>query len=135
MFRRLVVVPVLVAALCAFLSPPLFGQSKSDGDRLWREGDELREKAQSNEDLKRAVEKYEKALSIFRKFRDRRSEASVLNWLGNIFRNWGQCDKAVNYYERSLAIKREIKDRTGEGVALNNLGLVYSDWGQYDKAK
>ena len=55
MFRRLVVVLVLMAALCTSASSALWAQSKNDGHRLWREGIELQEKAQSDENLQKAV--------------------------------------------------------------------------------
>jgi len=135
MFSRIVLVPVIAAALCAFVPQPLCAQSKEEGERLWREAYELQKKAQSNEDLTKAVEKYEEALSIFRKVGDLKSEGSTLNNLGTVYWKWGNYDKAKECYEKDLAICREVKDRLGEGYTLNNLGLVYEGWGQYDKAK
>ena len=134
MFRVLSVVSAIVILRLLLGITPVMGQSKQDGIDLYREGDSLREKAQSVTDLKMAVEKYEQALRIFEAVKFDEGIAVVANNVGVIYSDWGKHDKAVHYYEKSLAIKRKLKDPGGEGRTLNNLGLVYSDWGQYDKA-
>jgi tetratricopeptide (TPR) repeat protein len=105
-----------------------------EGIKLFNEALVLRQTAKSNDDLEKAVERYEQAQKIFEKEGDQEKHAATLNNLGAVYWHWGQYDKAVEYYEKSLTICRELKDRKGEGQALNNLGAVYSDWGQYAKA-
>jgi len=66
MSKTITIISAMVFVLCLF-SSPLMGQSSADAIRLHKEADALREKARSNEDLKKAVQKYEEALGIFRK--------------------------------------------------------------------
>jgi len=135
MFRRFLVVSAVFVAMCALLSPStVMAQSKAEGIHLFKAADALREKAQTNADLRQAVQKYEQALKIFERVGSKQEIGVTANNLGIVFDDWGQYDKAVEYYEKSLAIKRELKDRKGEGQTLNNLGNVFADWGQYGKA-
>ncbi len=111
-----------------------WSQSKEDGMRLFDDAKKLREQAQSNDDLGKAVDKYRAALKIFEKVRFLKGIGFVCINLGNVFIDWGQYDKAVEYYEKSLAIFRELKDKKGEANSLLGLGNVFKEWGQYDKA-
>ena len=73
MSKTITIISAMVFVFC-LLSSPLMGQSSADAIRLHNEADALREKARSNEDLKKAVQKYEEALSIFRKVGDVKGE-------------------------------------------------------------
>lgn len=134
MFRRLVLIPALVVVLCALVSSPLLAQSKQEGIRLFNDAKALKDKAQSNADLQRAVQKYQQALAILERVGFKQGIGATANNLGNVFKDWGQYGTAVEYFEKSLAIRRELEDRKGEGQTLNNLGNVFENWGQYDKA-
>ena len=133
MSKTITIISAMVFVLC-LLSSPLMGQSIEDAKRLHKEAYALQEKARSNEDLKKAVQKYEEALSIFRKIGNVAGEGQTLGNLGNVYYGWGQYPKAVEYYDKSLQIFKKIGNVKGEGQCLNNLGLVYSDWGEYAKA-
>jgi len=135
MSGRIMILLLFIAVFLVFgLSTAAPAQTKEQGMRLFDEGKAFQERAQSNEDLQKAVEQYEQALRIFEKVNFQEGVGVVSNNLGLIFAHWGQYDKAVEYYEKSLVIKRELNDRQGEGSTLNNLGNVYKDWSQYDKA-
>ncbi len=133
MSKTITIISAMVFVLC-LLSSPLMGQSSADAIRLYNEAYDLEEKARSNEDLKKAVQKYEEALSIFRKIGDVEGEGSSLLNLGSVYGCWGQYAKAVEYYEKSLEIKRKIGDVKGEGSTLMGLGEVYRHLGEHDKA-
>ena len=104
MFKRIVPIALLVAGLCVLFAPPLMAQSQQDAIRLHKEAYALQEKARSNEDLKKAAEKFEEALTIYRKVGDSKNAALAYNSVGIIYASWGQYPKAVEYYENSLAI-------------------------------
>jgi tetratricopeptide (TPR) repeat protein len=130
MSKTITIISAMVLFLC-LLSSPSMGQSSADAIRLHKEAFALQEKPRSNEDLKKAVQKYEEALSIFRKIGNVKNEGTTLMNLGAVYSGWGQYPKAVEYYEKSLQIQRKVGDVKGEGMTLLNLGNVYKVWGQY----
>jgi tetratricopeptide (TPR) repeat protein len=128
---------VILATLCCVLivlSCSVWGQSRNDGVRLFNEAQRLWRSARSNEDLRTVVQRFEEALTIFRKVGEVRGAGDTLNNLGVIYEGWGQYSKAVECIERSLAIDRKIGDRRNEGQSLRNLGNIYSEWRQYSRA-
>ena len=134
MSKTITIISAVVLVLCLFSSPSM-GQSSADAIRLYNEANALSEKARSNEDLKKAVQKYEEALSIFRKVGNVKGEGQTLGNLGTVYRGWGQYPKAVEYYEKSLQIFKKIGDVKAEGATLLGLGNVYEGWGQYPKGR
>ncbi|MBM3302193.1 MAG: tetratricopeptide repeat protein, partial [Deltaproteobacteria bacterium] len=134
MFKRIILVPAIIAALCILASLPLLAQSQQDAIRLHQEADELREKAKSNEDLENALQKYEAALVIYQKVGDSENGGLAHNSVGLICAGWGQYAKAVEHYKESLELSRKLEDLKWEGQILNNLGVLYKDWGQYSEA-
>ncbi len=126
---------VTLLALAFAIVPSMgWAQSKQEGIRLFKAAHALQRKARSNEDLKKAVRKYEEALKIFEKEGFKKGIGPTANNLGMLYANWGKYAKAVEFYEKSLAIDLELKERRGQGRTLNNLGLVYARWGDYDRA-
>jgi tetratricopeptide (TPR) repeat protein/CHAT domain-containing protein len=134
MSKRIVLIPVVVVALCFFVSSSLMAQSKDDGDRLLQEGLELQGNARSKEDLEKALKKYEEALSIFRKAGDGINEGQTLKNLGNVYSNLRDPDKATAYYEEALKVARKAGHLATEGQVQNNLGNIYKDRRQYSQA-
>jgi tetratricopeptide (TPR) repeat protein len=134
MFKRTVLVPAIIAALCVLVAPPLVAQSNSAGDRLLQEGLQLYERSSSDEDLKKAAAKYEEALTIFRKTGNGINEAQTMRNLGNVHYSLRESDKAKKCYQEALKIARQIGHPPTEGQALNNLGNIYKDDKQYSKA-
>ena len=133
MSKTITIISAMVFVLC-LLSSPSMGQSSADAIRLYNEANALSDKARSNEDMKKAVQKYEEALRIFKKIGNVKGEGNTLTCLGLVYKDWGQYAKAVEYYEQSLQIARKIGDVKGEGQTLMNMGVVYYGWGQYAKA-
>jgi CHAT domain-containing protein/Tfp pilus assembly protein PilF len=83
---------------------------------------------------KESIEKYQKALSLYRRAGDRSGEAAALNYIGVIYRSLGEMQKALDKYNESLSIRRAIGDRRGEAESLNNIGLVHRVFGDVQKA-
>ena len=91
--------------------------------RSYSEGERLRveEKAES---LRRAIDKYEKALSLRREAGDRRQEALTLTAIGEVYGNLGERQKALGYYNSALPLLRGIGDGGEVATTLNYLGDV-----------
>ncbi len=109
-------------------------QTREDALRLHREAYAIRQKARSNEDLKKAVEKFEEALAIYLKVGDAKNAGRVYNSLGLVYKNWGQYDKAIEFYDKALAMSKQGPDPKVEGWVLNNLGEIQRETSQYAKA-
>jgi CHAT domain-containing protein/tetratricopeptide (TPR) repeat protein len=131
--RTITVIIASVIFLAAGLST-VAAQSRDEGVRIFNEAKKLQDTARSNEDLKKAVEKYEAALKIFEKVKDEKNLSAILNNLGLLFSNWGEHLKAWKCLEKSLAIARKVGDVMAEANALNNLGFVHMAWRENHKA-
>ncbi len=136
MLGRFVAVSAIIVAVSAVLSldGPATAQSKNDAMRLHKQAYVLQEKAQSNEDLKKALQNLEEALTIYGRVGDPKRSAYVYNSAGIIYFRLAQYDKAREYFDKSLELSRKIGEVNAEGLTLNNLGLLYSHWGQYAKS-
>ncbi len=84
--------------------------------------------------IEKAIQYYEKALSISREIGNRKNEGIWLGNLGLAYIDLGKIEKAIEFNEQSLSISREIGHRHGEGIYLGNLGLAYIDLGKIEKA-
>ena len=81
-----------------------------------------------------ALDKYEKALEISVKSRDKTNEIKWLSGLGTFYSRDGEYNKAFQYYEKALSLAREANDRDSESIQLNNIGALYLDLGEPGKA-
>lgn len=59
---------------------------------------------------------------------------TVLNYIGNIYREMGDVQEASRCYHESLARKRACGDKAGEAYPLSGLGNLYLDDGKYLRA-
>src|SRR5208283_4722068 len=98
-------------------------QSEKDGIAVFKEAEQLRTKARSKEDLEKAIEKYQKALEIFKRSNAEKWQGTALNNIGEVYRSLGQYQKGLEYYEKALAITQKVGDVNGEGITLNSIGL------------
>lgn len=133
----ILILAIIITANPVFFSSLLMAQSKSEGRRLFQEAVQLQKKAQSTDDMKRAVGKYEKALGIFEKVGELKGQLSAFNNLGIAYSDWGQYAKAVEYYEKGLEISTKLGGLglKQEGIVLNHLGNTYRHLGQFQKAE
>jgi tetratricopeptide (TPR) repeat protein len=107
--------------------------SRVMAERVYADGRllELQGKAES---LRKAIEKYEEALRLYRVAGDRRGEGDTLHQIGLIHSQIFENRKALDYYNQALPLWRAIDDRRGEARTLNNIGLVYESLGEKQKA-
>ena len=101
---------------------------------LFLQAEELKENANSIDDLKDALKKYDEALRVFETIGADYETGFTLIAMGWIYQSWGEYAKALDYYEKSLTLTRKIGEAQGEAATLNNIGLVYKLTGQYQKS-
>ncbi len=82
-----------------------------------------------------ALEKLEKAVSLFEKSNDLQGQATALFHIANITANeFGDEVKAVEFFEKALEIWRKIDDDAGKAICLMRLGRESSDKGEFEKS-
>lgn len=85
-------------------------------------------------ELGRAIEYYDKALSIAREVNDHRNAATWLGDLGLAYSALGDPRRAIQLYQQALVIVREIGNRRDEGSLLGSLGSAYYYLGNFQQA-
>ena len=104
--------------------------SKNQADKLIKEGLRLRDSLQ----LQAALKKFEEALSIARKNKNKAVEGKALNNIGNVYADLNQVQQAISYYQQGLDVAKAIKDSGLEARILSNIGLTYRDSGDSELA-
>lgn len=135
--KRVKVVAVLAVGLVVG-TLALYVICMIQGRRLHYEASKLERTAQTYDDLKLAVEKYEKALAIYVQLRLRGSVGYIHMGLGNVYYLWGRHDEALAHYEKSLAIFRESKERWTrwrEVKVVCRVAQVYAQQGDRGRAR
>lgn len=128
-------------ACIVFLSFILFlitsigsAQTKDEGMAIFLQAQELQENANSIDQLKVALKKYDEALRVFETIGADYEIGFTLLAMGSVYQSWEDYSNAMKYYEKTLAITRKIGEQAGESAVLNNIGLVYKLTGQYQKS-
>jgi tetratricopeptide (TPR) repeat protein len=85
-------------------------------------------------DYPAGVEARDKALNLYRDFRNRQGEANVLVEVGASRQLTGDYPGAVQALDRALDISRSLGDRLGQANALRNLGFLLQATGDYSGA-
>lgn len=101
--------------------------------RSFAEGEQFRSEGPA-ESQRKAIVKYNDALSLWRLGEDRKEEARTLNRIGSVYWTLGEYQKAIEYYNQTLPIWHEIGDRREEARTLHNFGVVYWQLGDSRKA-
>jgi CHAT domain-containing protein len=89
----------------------------TEGERLHALGDE--------ESLRRALQKYAEAVTLYRSAGDKAGAARALSKLGLAHNDVGEKQKALDHDKQALLLHREAGDRVGEADVLLHVGLVY----------
>src|SRR5215813_1679534 len=92
--------------------------------------DNLRQMEQS----RKAIEKFEEALTLWRAAGDRRGEAVTYQKLSSVWRRLSDYQKALDRLGPALQFWRETGDRNGEAFVLNEFGEIYIEMSEYQKA-
>lgn len=82
----------------------------------------------------RALEYYEKSLTIYDEIGDKKGIAGRLGNIGLIYGDQSNYPRALEYYEKSVAIDEELGNKQGIAANLNNIGGIYHSQGNYPRA-
>lgn len=114
--------------------------TERDRDRFtaqlaFSEGNEIGGHGQGTaESLRKGIEKFQQALTLWRALEDRIGEAATLNQIGFFYSTLGDAQQALQYHNQALPLRRAMRDLTGEAITLNNIGTVYLSMGELQKA-
>jgi CHAT domain-containing protein/Tfp pilus assembly protein PilF len=102
-------------------------------ERAFQEAEQLRARGDA-ESLRKAIEKYQEAISAYRAAGDRKGEAQTLTVTALVYQVLGEKEKALDCYSRALALHEQLGDRDYQIQTLNGIALVYKDLGNPRKA-
>lgn len=77
---------------------------------------------------------YEKALSIFRSLKDKRTELVVMNNLAGIHSLLGEYEEAIKIYSEIIGKSLIFADKESEAIASLNLGDLYQELWDFEKS-
>lgn len=111
--------------------PPDFVRLQAE--TIYREGRQF-EKDSIPQSFRKAIDRFERCLPLFRKLGDRRNEALILTSLGRAHLYLREGAKAETYLREALPIWREVGDREDEGGVLFRLGALRRSTGRMEEA-
>ncbi|MBL8003560.1 MAG: tetratricopeptide repeat protein, partial [Candidatus Kapabacteria bacterium] len=85
-------------------------------------------------DNAKALEYYQKALSINEEIGDKDGIARNLGNIGNVFNELSDYPKALEFYRKALQIFEEIENKHDIALSLGNIGMMYWNLSDYTKA-
>ncbi len=80
------------------------------------------------------LEVLKEALYIATKIKDRRLEARVLYYFGNIYRDQGDLANVLTHFRKALTINEELGDEFAQSVILTSISNLLYDLNDYDSA-
>jgi CHAT domain-containing protein len=86
------------------------------------------------ESMRRAIEKYQEALSLWQSLRDHRMEAYSLHEMALIYGDISEYQKALDSYIQARTIYKQLGDQRGQASMLSNVGWIYGQLGDHQKA-
>lgn len=139
MHTRLFIPAIIAASLTVTTSLPAAGipiqsqaqreKARAQAEQVFMEAVELG-KQQTAESLKKAIAKYEEAISLWRGTSDRQFEGLALNNLAQVYYTLGDRRKALDLFGQALSIMQAAGERLGEATTLSNIAAVYQDLGE-----
>src|SRR5215813_8305321 len=100
--------------------------ANDDGERLRKQG--------TAESLRKAIVKYEEALSLWRSVGDQSGEAETLTSAGQALNYFGERQKAIEYFQRAIALWKAVGDVRGQAKAISGVVEVYYALGAHRQA-
>jgi CHAT domain-containing protein len=98
---------------------------KLTADSLYAAGTKFR----LGNEPEKAIDLFEKALTLYSNIGDERGEAEVLGGFGAVYyNNTGDYQTAFNYYEKALAKREKVDDQVLMGNTLSSIGSLYHDY-------
>ncbi|MGF1675271.1 MAG: tetratricopeptide repeat protein, partial [Rivularia sp. (in: cyanobacteria)] len=132
-FTKLVTAKPVVLEEIAQQSSTSENATRAAAQRVFEEANKLYRQGTA-ESLRQAIVKFEEALVLWRKLKDKKLQATTLNNIGLVYRDLGEKQKALEFINQALPLFGAVGDRVGEATTLNNIGAVYRDLGENQKA-
>ncbi len=85
-------------------------------------------------DYDRALECYQRSLSIAEAFGDKQGISVAAGNMGIVFSDRGVYDRTLECYQKQLSIAEELGDKSGISITVGNMGEVFFLRGFYSKA-
>ncbi|KAM3090603.1 tetratricopeptide repeat protein [Phormidesmis sp. 146-35] len=76
------------------------------------------------DDVTKALECYQTALELYRKFEDQSGEANTLQAVGDVLQFLKRSSEALENYQQAMELYRDVGDRLGEANTLQAVGDV-----------
>src|SRR5262249_9077155 len=111
--------------------------ARSRGDRKGeaRALNNLGVMAQRRGDGLAAVDRFNRALEIYRPLGAPADVAAELNNLGFVYSSiLADYDQALSYHLESLKTREPLGDKNAIALSMNNIGIIYDRTGDYDRA-
>ena len=80
------------------------------------------------------LEVLKEALAIATKTKDKRLEARVLYYFGNIYRDQGDLANVLTHFKKALAINEELGDEFAQSIILTSISNLLYDLNDFDSA-
>ncbi|NDC43342.1 MAG: hypothetical protein EBZ77_17635, partial [Chitinophagia bacterium] len=80
------------------------------------------------------LESLKQALAVAKKIKDKKLEARIFYYFGNIYRDQGDLANVLTYFKRALIINEELGDEVAQSVILTSISNLLYDLNDYDSA-
>jgi CHAT domain-containing protein/Tfp pilus assembly protein PilF len=100
--------------------------ANDEGERLRKQG--------TAESLRKAIVKYEEALSLWRSGKDQVGEAETLTSAARVYNSLGDKQRALDYFQRAISLWKAVGDGRGEAKAISGAVEVYYALGAHRQA-
>jgi len=97
------------------------------------EGERLRKRGTA-ESLRKAVVKYEEALSLWRSGKDQAGEAETLTSAAQVYNSLGDKQRALDYFQLAVSLWKSLGDEKGQAKAISGVVEVYYALGDHRQA-
>lgn len=81
-----------------------------------------------------AMKKFYEALPYALKLQNKKYEAEIYHWIGNLNQSFSNYQTSLEFYFKSLNVKKDLPDKLSEALTLNNIGIIYKLLSNYPKA-
>lgn len=122
--KKIAIICTLSAILCISMGVA-WPQQRQSGVELFESGQDLLDRARSNDDFQRASKKFIEALNFFEQHQLVLEQSIILDRLAYISDRLGNYDNSQEFYKRSIALKRLQGNKKGLAITLNNLGALH----------
>jgi len=108
-------------------------EARLSAQRLFAEANSLYDENKADS-YRKAIEKYEEALVLYKQAGRRTEKAVTLNCAARACTSILEHNAALEHYNKALSIYREMRDVHGEGITLNAIGSLHFVMDHYDEA-